>query len=179
MLTNKDDIKIFILYIMNSIDYSVDYDTLHDMCVQDGFVTSFDFIECFDELVNTGNIEKISDENGGELVSVTKNGKHIADTLNGRLLLSIKEKSLKSALRLLSFKKRGTKISSSATELPHGKYEFHCVLEESDGELLNLTLTLENKKQLERVMYNFENQPEFIYRGLLALMSGEANYLLN
>lgn len=179
MLTDKDDIKVFILYLMNSIDYAVDYDTLHDMSVQDGFVTSFDFIECFDELLETGNIVRDSDGKGNELMAISDKGKHVADTLNDRLLLSVKEKALKSALRLISFKKRGSRLTSGAEELPHGRYEFHCAIDDNSGELLKLSVILENRKQLDKVMYNFDDKPEHIYRGILALLSGEASYLID
>lgn len=183
VLTNKDDIKIFILYLMNSIGYPLDRDTLHDIAVQDGFITSFDFIECFDELLDVGNVYEIkaNDETGEEktVYGVTEQGVHVSETLNGRLLLSIREKSLKNALRLLSFKKRGTNLRSYANELPHGKFEFHCVVEENGEELMNLKLILSNRKQLDKMTYNFETQPEFVYKGILALVSGEANYLLN
>ncbi len=179
MLTDRDDVKIFILYLMNSIGYSPDYDTLHDMSVQDGFVTSFDFIEAFDELLISGNVIKETDESGKEVLKITERGKHISDTLNGKLLLSVREKALKSALRVLSFKKRGTKISSNATELPHGKYEFNCSLCDDGGDLFDLKIVLDNKKQLDKTMYNFDSRPEFIYKGILALLCGEADYLLN
>lgn len=183
MLTSKDDIKIFILYLMNSIGYPLDRDMLHDVAVQDGFITSFDFIECFDDLLSGGNIYKKEDKDeSGEIKTVygvTEQGIHVAETLNGRLLLSIREKSVKNALRLLSFKKRGTNLYSYANELPHGEYEFHCVVEENGKELMNLKLILSNRKQLDKMVYNFETQPEFVYKGILALVSGEANYLLS
>lgn len=179
MLTDKDEIKIFILYLMNTIKYPLDYDTLHDVCVCEDYITSFDFIEGFDELLALGNIEKKADAEGKEKISLTEKGVYIAENLNGKLLLSVKEKSLKSALRLISFEKRGTKCSKEAIELPHGKYEFTCSLEEKGSELMKLTLQVDNKKQLEQIMYNFDYQPEYIYRGILALIAGEASYLLD
>ena len=36
-----------------------------------------------------------------------------------------------------------------------------------------------HKAQLEKMEYNFEKNPEVVYRGLLALLSGEINYLVN
>ncbi len=179
MLKDRDDIKIFVLYLMNSIGYSPEYDVLHDLAVQDGFVTSFDFIEAYEELLETGNIIKEKDAAGKEVLQITEQGRHVSDTLNGRLLLSVREKALKSALRFLSFQKRGTKVSSEATELPHGKYEFKCSVKDDTGELLDLKFVFDNKKQLEKTMYNFDEKPEFIYKGILALLTGEANYLID
>ena len=119
------------------------------------------------------------DADGNEIVAITEQGKHIADTLNGKLLSSVREKALKSALRLLSFKKRGTKITREVSQLPHGKYEFKCEIKDNSGDLMELRVTLDNPKQLDRTVYNFDARPEFIYKGILALLAGEANYLLD
>ena len=179
MLTDRDDVKIFILYLLNSIGYPLEYGVLHDISVQDGFISTFDFIEAYDELIEKENITKTEDADGNEIVAITEQGKHIADTLNGKLLSSVREKALKSALRLLSFKKRGTKITREVSQLPHGKYEFKCEIKDNSGDLMELRVTLDNPKQLDRTVYNFDARPEFIYKGILALLAGEANYLLD
>ena len=44
---------------------------------------------------------------------------------------------------------------------------------------MELRVTLDNPKQLDRTMYNFDARPEFIYKGILALLAGEADYLLD
>ena len=43
---------------------------------------------------------------------ITEQGKQVSDNLEGNLLGIIRDKSLKSALRLLSFKKRGSEIGA-------------------------------------------------------------------
>lgn len=177
MLSDRDDIKIFILYILNSIGYPLSYNDLHDMSVQDGYITSFDFIEAYGELLTNGNIQK---ENGEEQrLEITEKGKHIAETLNGRLLSSVKERAMKSALRYISFKKKGTKISTNVRALPRGKYELKCSIIDEGDEVMELKFVLDNMKQIDRMVYNFDSRPEHIYRGILALLSGEVDYLLN
>lgn len=179
MITDKDDVKIFILYLMNSIGYPLEHGVLHDISVQDGYISTFDFIEAFDELLENGNISKNTLDEDTDIISITEQGKHIADTLNGRLLASVREKAVKNALRLLSFKKRGTKIVSDVKQLPHGKYEFTCSIKDNSGDLMELRVTLDTPKQLDRTVYNFDTRPEFIYKGILALLAGEADYLID
>ncbi len=182
MISDRDDIKIFILYILNSIGYPLKYEDLHDMSIQDGHITTFEFIDAFDELLAGENVSRTmtSEEGSGEdIITITEKGKHIAETLNGRLLSSVKESAMKSALRLLSFKKKGTKITTEARQISRGKYELKCAIKENGEELLELKLILDNPKQLDRVVYNFDSRPEFIYRGILALLSGEVDYLLD
>ena len=44
---------------------------------------------------------------------------------------------------------------------------------------MELKLVLDNQKQADLVAYNFDSRPEFIYKGILALLSGEVDYLLD
>ena len=160
MLNNRDDVKIFVLYLMNNIGYGIKYDVLHDLSVQDGFVTSFDFIEAYGELVETGNIVSENDADGNEVLSITEQGKHVAETLGGRLLLSVREKSLKSALRYLSFQKSGMKVESDANELPYGRYEYKCAVKYASGELFEMKVVFDNKKKLEKATAAEANSAE-------------------
>ena len=176
-LTDRDDIQIFILYLFDKIGYPMTKDDIHNVGVLDGFVTSFDFIECFDSLLKEGKISEI-DENGVSMYFPTPEGLLISDNLNGKLPFYFKDTALKSALKYLDFEKRGIAVSSSATEKPHGKYEFECSIREKEDTLLEVRITLDSYKQLEKVKHAFSADPEHIYRGILSLLSGDAEYLL-
>ncbi len=177
-LKDKNDIKIFILYLLRHIGYPLDFVTVNDIVVQDGFVNYFDFAECFAELLETGNLEeiKVDDE---ELYAITEQGKHVADTLQSRLINIIRDKSLKSALRLLSFKKRGADLKCEVEPLDGGRFRMHCVVIDHHEEIMRVTVILDNQAQMEKMRYNFNNKPEIVYRGVMALLSGEVNYLIS
>ena len=51
-LTGKNDIKIFILFLLDSIGYPLSRSDIEEICVSDNFVSYFDFAECFVELVD-------------------------------------------------------------------------------------------------------------------------------
>ncbi len=177
-LRDKNDIKIFILYLLRHIGYPLDFVSINDIVVQDGFVGYFDFVECFAELLETGNVEEIKDGEG-ETYLITPQGVSVADTLDSRLINMIKEKSLKSALRLLSFKERGAKLKFDFDNLPSGRFCAECIISEKDEEKLSVKLTLEGSSQLEKIRSNFYENPEVVYRGILAVLTGEVNYLID
>ena len=129
-------------------------------------------------LLDTGNI---AEEKSGNtcLYRITDQGIHVADNLQSNVLTAIRERSLKSALRLLSFKKKGSEIRHHSEELATGGYKLTCSIVEEREEIMNVSVFLDNKAQLEKMEYNFEKNPEVVYRGLLALLSGEINYLVN
>ncbi len=178
-LKEKNDIKIFILYLMRNIGYPLDFSNITDIVLQDEIVKYFDFAECFAELLETGNIAEIKDENGETLYNVTEQGKHVADNLQSDIFMMIRERSLKSALRLLSFKKRGSFIKCQVTALDDGSYSLCCRIVENKEEVMNITLKVDNKKQLDKMTHNFQERPEAVYKGLMTLLTGEINYLIN
>ncbi len=178
-LKEKNDIKIFILYLMRNIGYPLDFSNITDIVLQDEIVKYFDFAECFSELLETGNIAEERSEGGETLYSITEQGKHVADSLQSDLFMMIRERSLKSALRLLSFKKRGSFIKCKSKPLDDGSFLLCCQIVESKEEVLNITLKVDNKKQLDRMTHNFEQRPEAVYKGLMTLLTGEINYLIN
>lgn len=178
-LRDKNDIKIFILYLMRNIGYPLDFGNINDIVVQDGLVRYFDFAECFAELLDTGNVSEEKDENGESLYSVTPQGRNVADSLQSDLLMMIRERSLKSAMRLLSFKKRGAQVKYGSRPLSDGTYEFSCRIIENKEDVLGITMNVENKKLLDKIEHNFETRPEAMYRGILAVFSGEVNYLID
>ncbi len=194
-LKEKNDIKIFILYLLKNMKYPLDFNTISDIVVQDEFVSYFDFAECFAELLDLGTIEQIrvGDEiiteasigqNGrpekkNELYRITEDGQRVVEQLHSSLLGMIKEKSLKSAMRLLSFKSRGSDVRCNFSERAEGGFDLHCEVIENHGTILEINLVVETKQQLDAMMYNFNERPEIIYRGVVSLLTGDINYLID
>ena len=178
-IKEKEDIKTFILFLMRNIGYPLEFSMINDIVLQDGFVASFDFTECFAELLETGNIREIRGENGEELYEITEQGILVSDTLESDLLSMIKEKSLKSAVRLLSFRKRGAKIKFSYDAVSEDKYTATCSISEQGEEIMKIDLSLGSYNQLQKIRMNFTEKPEIVYRGVFAVLTGDINYLID
>ena len=58
-LTDKFEIKIFILYLLKNIKEPLEFSTINDIVVQDGFVNYFDFAICFAELLESNQITEL------------------------------------------------------------------------------------------------------------------------
>lgn len=175
-LSDKKDIKIFILYLMKNIGYPLDFVSISDIVIQDGIVEFFDFADCFTELIDTGSIE--SDKSMGEAqYSVSEQGLTIAEELESSLLSTIREKSLTSALRHLSFKKRGAALKTMTEELENGKYKVRCTIKENGENILDVSVIVDSDRQVEKIINNFNERPEVAFRGVLALLSGDVNYI--
>ncbi len=183
-LTNKNDIKIFILYLLQNIQYPLDFPTINDIVVQNEFVNYFDFAECFAEILDMEHIieeQQINPQTGEKqtLYRISPLGSAVVSQLQSGLLRSIRETSLKSAMRLLSFKKRGAETHCSMSECEDGKFALDCFITEMDQETLHIRLVDDSSARVEQMKANFEERPDVIYKGIMALLAGEVDYLLN
>jgi hypothetical protein len=175
--SEKNDIKVFILYLLRNIGYPLELSNINDVVLHDDMVGYFDFAECFPELIDTGNVAKIT-ENGVTLYEKTEQGKMVADNLETEIRPYIMERSLKSAMRFLDFQKKGWKTDCDYRALPNGKYEFSCFVLEHKAEIMRITVTVDSKNTLEKMVYNFGRNPETVFKGLMSVLTGEINYLL-
>ena len=197
-----DQVKVFILYLLDKIGYPLDYTDIATIIIRDSLVDYFDFVEYFHQLLEAGHIRKIPKEgsaehgsanngsmkNDGEkseesredwLFEVTDTGRMIAKGLSDDLLMAaVREKSYISAMRHLSLEKRKAVVTQSSEQEGTG-YIFHCSINDMDGLALNLSLRADSYNQLSRMKQNFEERPDVVYRGIIALVTGNVNYLFD
>ena len=218
-LRKPDDIKVYILYLMDKIGYPLDYPTLGAIMVQENIMNIVEFSMCFYALVDAGHIRmiKIDKETGkvleddevevkkttlidddddvfpygrpeddaiddaekrsyDVLYEITDKGRTIAEALSDDISKSVRERGYRSALRHLSFQKRGAQISHSWERDGKG-FLFKCSITDRDGVALDLTLRADSEYQRDRMERNFTERPEMIFRGISALLCGDVNYI--
>lgn len=112
-----------------------------------------------------------------KLYEVTETGHRVALGLGDSIMVSVRERSYISALRHLSLKKRGAAIEKSFEPDGDG-YTVSCTIKDKDGVALDLKLRADSKYQVDKMMNNFEERPEVIFRGIVALMTGDVNFLV-
>lgn len=172
------NVKIFVLYLMENINYPLDFITVNDIVMQTDYVMYLDFAEAFTEMLDGGLICKIEEE-GEELYAVTEKGKMVARELKSDLLPSILDRSLSAALRYLSFKKRGIVARCVIEPCEDGRFSVTCSFEEQKVCIFSQTVVVDTRNRAERMKANFYERPEAVYRGVLALMAGNVNYLFD
>lgn len=177
-LKKKTEIKIYILYVMKNIGYPVEFEKLNDTITADGPVNYFGFAECFSELMDTNNIMRV-EQDGSEGFAITEQGINVVDNLLDTLLPSYRRTALAAATRLTSFDKRGASIDHSVRKLSDGSYELIFRVTEYERQVFSVSLNLSSYEQVERIEYNLSKNSDGVYKSILALLSGQADYLLN
>lgn len=174
-LENPIDVKVFILFLMNNVGEALNYDTVHDIVVQDEFVNHFDFAICFSELLEMGQVLEIGEE-GNRRYFISQSGKETLESYESSLLTIIKERALRSALRLIAFNRSGNRILSSIEETEKGNM-LRCSIVDKEKTIMSVEVFLTEKPYAERLKSNFDDRAEVIYRGILSLLSGDVNFI--
>lgn len=215
-LQNPEEIKIFILYLLDRIGCPLSYSDLGAVVIRDGIIDYFAYFEYFCELVEAGHIAEADGEGGtaidGTITDREQNlGQSVADTLNGEakyprptgedlsdsskkyvvtktgrliartlseniLMAAIREKSYISAMRHLSLEKRGA-VCDQTFNMDGDRFMFKCTIKDKDGTALDLSLRADNVYQLNRMRLSFDERPDVILRGVVALLTGNVDYL--
>ncbi len=173
-----NNVKIFVLYLMQNINYPLDFVTINDIVMQTDYVMYLDFAEAFNSMLDGGLIERV-DEDGEEKYRVTEGGAIVASELKSDILSSILDKSLAAALRYLDFKKRGVELKFDIQEQEDGKYRIDTSFNENGKCIFEQVITVDSLDRAKRMKENFYERPEALYRGVLALLSGNVNYIFN
>lgn len=172
------NVKIFVLYLLDNINYPLDYNTINDVVRQTDYVMYLDFAEAFHSMLDLGLLEKV-EENGEELYIVTKRGRYCAQEFHGELIQSMLQNALTKALRFLDFKKRQVEIHSSVERSENGKFLVTFTFTEKGVCIFSQSLIVDHEDRARMMQDNFYERPESIYRGVLTLMEGNVNYLFD
>ena len=176
-LTDPFAIKVFILYLLSNIDEPIDFETVNDIVVQDEFVNYFDVSICFAELVDVQQVIE-TEKDGKKLYSISESGREAVSSVEETLYSDIKDKALRSALRILALKRTGNKVSTGIRECSGG-YIVECKIEDREKTLFHSEVFVPDKVFAEKMKLNTEERAEIIYKGSLALLSGDVNFIFD
>ena len=90
----------------------------------------------------------------------------------------IKDKALRSALRILALKRTGNKVYTGIKECSGG-YIVECKIEDREKVLFHSEVFAPDRVFAEKMKLNTEERAEIIYKGSLALLSGDVNFIFD
>ncbi len=174
----KRTVKIFVLYLMENINYPLEHCTINDIVMQTDYVMYLDFAECFNEMLDSGLITEIETD-GKKYYIVSEKGRLVARELSSQVLSPVLDEALSAAFRYLDFQKRGitTECEVRKKDDRSGRYEVYCAMLEKNVKIFEATLTVDCESRARRMKENFLNRPDVIFRGYNALLAGNVNYI--
>ena len=177
---SMNNVKIFVLYLMRNINYSLDFVTINEIVMQTDYIMYLDFAVAFHEMLDGELIcEDGKNENGDTLYAVTRRGAMVAEELRSDLLPSILDRSLACALRYLDIKRRGITVDCTSERLGDQTFQVSFIVKEKDKILMQTSVNVDSEYRSRQMRENFRERPDVIYRGVIALLTGNVNYLFD
>ncbi len=180
LIGGKNNVKIFVLYLMRSIGYPMDYSTISDIVMQTDYVMYLDYAESFAEMLD-GDLVRVAgkDEAEIELYEVTEKGAIVAEELKSDILERVLDESLAKALTYLDFKRRNITIDCGSQKLPDTTYDVYITVKEKSKVLLNTTINVNSEYHAMQIRRVFRDRPDAIFRGTMGLLCGNVNFLFD
>ena len=177
---SMNNVKIFVLYLMRNVNYPLNFVTINEIVMQTDYIMYLDLAVAFHEMLDAGLIEESgTDEANEPLYSVTRRGAMVAEQLKSDLLPSILDRSLTAAFRYLDFKRRGITVDCTSERLGDQTFDVTFIVREKDKILLKTTVNVDSEYRSRQMRENFRERPDPVYRGIVALLTGNVNYLFD
>ena len=170
-LTNVQEIRILLCYMLNSVAAPIPRDALTDIITAGGMANYFDTEDAIEDLIRLQHLVQTEDR----LVATTVTGNQIGESLGVRIPYTLRERSVKAALQLLKRREVERDNKVNIRKLEEGGYEVTCIVMDGERALLSVTLRVSDPHQAEQIKEQFLTDPALLYRSNLAVLTGDAN----
>ena len=166
-LRTKNDIRILICYILNSVKAPLSKEDLQQILQEKALANYFEVNDAISFLAAGGNISLTEDG----LCQIAPTGAEIADTLDIALPLSVRDKALEAAFTLLADAKTERENQVDIEKTPYG-YNVTCHISGGEMDLMSFSIYVPDLFQARMVKKNFHKDPAGIYKLLLSTITG-------
>jgi hypothetical protein len=163
--TDSNEIKILIMYALKALEHPVLFSDLGDVVLCNGVVNYFEYSHNLYELLITGHVDRIKQDKT-ELYKLTRFGAKALEELWPRLPSSVREKTLKAAVAVLTRHRRESEARCSIGQKGKNWYLTLSILEKEDP-LMELKILVPNKLQAELICKRFQENPAQVYSQIL------------
>lgn len=167
-LSDKNDIKILILYMINNVPAKMTEKVLTDILISSSFVDYFTFTEVIEEMLIAGLIDKVK-EDGENVFKMARLGYESLTQLERRLPLFVREKSMSAAMKVLSNFRRQEEIEYSIEEIKNGCI-VNCSIVDMGDKICTVSMYVPNKVSGELVVKNFDKNRTQVYKTLIDML---------
>lgn len=166
------EVKMLLCYVLSNLEQAMTFDQLYEALSDHGIVNYFELIQLLDKLLETGHLSAVAPPGSPALYTATDLGTQAGDELGKDLPLTVREKSLASCRRLLARERRLSEVKISETPCQDG-FMLEFAIPDDRGEILSLQVFSPTRHECELLKRRFLNAPLTIYKGIIALLTGD------
>ncbi len=170
-LWNKNDIRILLCYILSSVNAPLSGEDVSQIVQRKALANYFEVGDALAALLEQGHVCR----DGDGLYTVTDTGREIADRLDSTLPLSVRDKALEAAVRLMAEARSRRENRVEVREMDRG-FQVTCHVSGGMVDLMAISLYVPDRAQAEMVERRFYRDPDGVYGLLLAALTGDNAY---
>lgn len=171
-IRNPLDVRLLILYILDSLILPVSMAELTDLALCDEGVDYFQFATALSALIENGHVTQSEEE----LLSITEKGHANCAICCEELPISVRTKCDRNTQTLNRVLKRRNQIRTSITPIPNReRYTVEMVLDDDAGNVMTLQMAAPDQQQAAAIAQRFQQNPEVVYHAVLSALLDESN----
>ncbi len=163
------EINILICYLLKTVDARFTKAQLAEILQRDGLVNYFELANSLNELVRLEQVTLSKSYSGEEVYGVTELGAQACAAIERTVAVSVRDKAVKAALRLMKKVERQRKNKADIVQTSDG-YLVNMRILDYGSDLMELKLFLPDAGQAALVKRQFLNDPQLLYKGVLSLL---------
>lgn len=168
-LTNVQEIRILLCYMLQSVAAPIPRDALTDIITAGGMANYFDTEDAIEELIRLQHLVEADRK-----IATTVTGAQIGQSLKVRVPYTLRQRSVEAALKLLKRYEVQRDNKVDIRKLEEGGYAITCAVQDRGRDLLSVTLRVADNLQAEQIKEHFLADPSLLFRGNLAILTGDS-----
>ena len=174
---NEGEVKVMLCYVLSVIEQPMSTDQLYDALSEHGLINYFELVRTLEKLAHSGHISQQSSDSGQALYTAANLGVDAGKQLETMLSFAAREKAVKACKLLLLREQRLREVGARQTPC-EGGFILELTLPDPEGaDLLTLRVFVPTQKECELLKRRFLNAPLTVYKGVMALLTGNEQVL--
>lgn len=173
--SSEVEIKMLLCYLLAMTPQPLSFDQIYGSLSEHELVNYFELGSALEKLLSSGHLS-VQNHTPPLRYMITDLGSKTADEFEKNIPITLREKAISAAKLTLAREKRLGEVKVSQTPCVGG-FSLELTIPEDKGELLSLRMFVPTSRECERLRRNFLNSPQTIYKGIVALLSGDERVL--
>ena len=170
------EVKVLLCYLLSALGQPISFDQLYAALSGQGLVNYFELGHVLEKLLETGHLSQKAGAAPAMYVA-TALGTRTGKEFEKNLPLTVREKSLHACKLLFEQERRLSQVEITQTPREGGGFVLELAMPDEDGQLMSVRVLAPTEKDCENLKRRFLNAPLTIYKGMLALLSGDEEIL--
>ena len=158
------DVKVLILFVMARVSYPVNVQQIYELCYQDDCLSYFDVCTAVPEMVRSGHLKELEEEN----YAITDKGRADGSLTEDSIAFTVKQRAENAVARFNRQLRRSSFVKTQILPRENGDYSVIMALDDEQGNLMTLELMAPDQRQAVRLSKLFEQKAEDVYNLTMA-----------